>query len=257
MNSSNESNLPLNLTSSLIIYSFISTFLKSIQHSNIQLNQRHYFLLFSVSMSLVGGVRPVDVTADIVIMIDSSDAIGEENYEKEKRLIKYLARLVNVTSEKSRIAVVVYSGFTVLAGRFDGYKSLDEFDKSVDEIPLLGGSYRRMDLALQSAAQVFNSARKGVSKIAVLLTAGRQVPGGISLGSATKQLRNFNASTLVLAVGQQYSKQELSPVVTATGDLFEFPSFDSLLARAKTIGQAIEDKSGKLMPSKKKHSQSQ
>lgn len=177
-------------------------------------------------------------------MVDSSAAVGKDNYEKEKEFIKSLARLVNITSEKSRVAVIMYNRSPILAVRFDGYKTLDEFGKSVDEIPLLGGPYRRMDQALQSAAQVLNSARKDVPKIAVLLTAGRQVPGGISLDTSTKQLQSLNATTLVIAIGQQYSAQELSPVVTVPTDLFEVPSFDVLASRAKKIAQAIKDKSG-------------
>lgn len=204
-------------------------------------------IIFLPFLPLAGVIGRFDVTADIVIMVDSSAAVGGKNYGKEKEFVKSLARLVNITSGKSRIAVVVYSGSTILAVRFDGYKSLDEFDKALDEIPLLGGPYRRMDLALRSAGQVLSSARKDVPKIAVLLTAGSQVPGGISLNSATKQLRSLNASTLVVALGKQYSKPELSAVVTAPKDLFELASFDSLALHARTIGQAIEDITGKYL----------
>ena len=177
-------------------------------------------------------------------MMDSSSSVSEENFEKEKEFIKYLARLVNITSGKSRVAVIMYSGTTMLAVRFDGYNTFDEFEYSVDEIPLIGGPYRRMDLALQSAARVFNSARKNVSKIAVLLTTGRQIPGGTSLTSAFKQLRSFNADSLVVAIGQQYNKQELSTAVSSQDDLFEVLSFDVLSSYAKNLGEAIADKSG-------------
>lgn len=190
-------------------------------------------------------VRPSDITADIVFMMDSSSSVSKENYEKEKEFIKYLARLVNITSEKSRMAVIVYSGTTMFAVRFDGYSSFDEFDYSVDEIPLIGGPYRRMDLALQSAGRVFNSVRKNVSKIAVLFTAGRQVPGGSSLTSYYKQLQSFHADTLVVAIGKQYNEEELRTVVSLPKDIIKVPSFDTLALHAKNLGEAIEDKAGK------------
>ena len=195
-------------------------------------------------MSLVGDNRPFDVTADIVFMVDSSATVGSKNYQKEKEFVKFLARLVNITSENTRIAVIVYNSSPSVVVQFGDYKSIAEFDELVDNITLLGGSYRRMDLALELAARLLISARSNVSKIAVLLTAGRQLPGGISLDTATEELRNLNATTLVVAIGQQYNKQELSPVVTAPEDLFELSSFDELALRAKTVGQAIEDKSG-------------
>lgn len=178
-------------------------------------------------------------------MMDSSSSVGKENYEKEKEFIKYLARLVNITSEKSRVAVIMYSGTTMFAVRFDGYSSFDEFEYSVDEIPLIGGPYRRMDLALQSAGRVFNSARKNVSKIAVLLTAGRQFPDGNLLTSSYKQLQSLNADTLVVAIGKQYNKEELSTVVSTPKDIIEVPSFYTLALHAKNLGEAIEDKAGK------------
>ena len=188
----------------------------------------------------------MDVTADIVFMVDSSASVGNPNYKKEKDFVKSLARLVNATSEKSRVAVIAYSRSTIPVVRFDGYQSLEDFDKKVDDMPLLGESYRRMDVALQSAAQILNSARQHSPKIAVLLTAGRQVPGGVSLDTATQPLRNLNVTVLVVAVGQQYNKQELDPVVSEQKDLFEIESFNVLLSRARTIGEAIEEKSGNL-----------
>lgn len=177
-------------------------------------------------------------------MLDSSASLDEEDYKNQKEFVRHLARLLNATSENSRIAVIVYSGSTILVEGFSGYKSLDEFDNSIDDIPLLGGPYRRMNLALKFAGQVLNSARKDVSKVAVLLTAGRQFPGGTSLAPSANQLRGLNAVVLVVAVGRQYSKQELSPVIAAAEDLFEVPSFEALASSAKIIGQAIEDKSG-------------
>ena len=197
-------------------------------------------------MSLGGSNRPLDVTADIVFMVDSSASVGNPNYKKEKEFVKSLARLVNATSEKSRVAVIAYSRSTIPVVRFDGYQSLNDLEKKVDDMPLLGESYRRMDVALQSAAQILNSARQHTPKIAVLLTAGRQIPGGVSLDTATQPLRNLNVTVLVVAVGQQYNKRELDPVVSEQKDLFEIESFNVLLSRARTIGKAIEEKSGNL-----------
>lgn len=188
----------------------------------------------------------MDVTVDIVFMVDSSASVGNPNFKKEKEFVKSLARLVNVTSEKSRVAVIAYSRSTIPVVRFDGYQSLDDLDKKVDDMPLLGESYRRMDVALQSAAQILNSARQHTPKIAVLLTAGRQIPGGVSLDTAARPLRNLNVTVIVVAVGQQYNKQELDPVVSEQKDLFEIESFNVLLSRARTIGKAIEEKSGNL-----------
>ena len=179
-------------------------------------------------------------------MVDSSASVGNPNYEKEKDFVKSLARLVNATSEKSRVAVIAYSRSTIPVVRFGSYQSLDDLDKKVDDMPLLGESYRRMDVALQSAAQILNSARQHTPKIAVLLTAGRQIPGGVSLDTATQPLRNLNVTVLVVAVGQQYNKQELDAVVSEQKDLFEIESFNVLLSRARTIGEAIEEKSGNL-----------
>ena len=203
---------------------------------------------YSIFLSLGGVNRLLDVTADIVFMVDSSASVGSENYQKEKEFVKSLARLVNVTSEKSKVAVIAYSTRTIPVVQFDGYQSLDDLDEKVDDMPLLGGSYRRMDVALQKASQILlNSARQHAPKIAVLLTAGRQIPSGVSLDTATQPVRSLNGTVIVVALGQQYDKRELDPVVSEPKDLFEIESFDVLLSRARTIGKAIEEKSGNFL----------
>ena len=207
----------------------------------IQLN---YFHLFLKTTEQDKPVRPMEFSADIVFIVDSSNEVSRENYSKEKGFVKSLAKTLNLTPGKSRAAVIIYSNQASIEVKFDDHANSTSFDEAVDKLPYLG-LLRRMDLGLQKAADAMKDARAGVPKVAVLLTAGRQSPPRELLDESVKPLRKLGAKVFVVAVGSKPDAQELLRIVDQPGDVRRVPNFDGLSSQTKPISKYIVNNTGK------------
>ena len=72
---------------------------------------------------------------DLAFIVDSSASIGSKNYMKEKHFVKQLARSFGVAPGHSRAALVLYSNSSSVKAGFDQYPTLEEFHKTVDDLP--------------------------------------------------------------------------------------------------------------------------
>ena len=118
-----------------------------------------------------------------------------------------------------------------------------DFEKRVDRAALIG-TPRRMDRALEYAAQVLAASVRR-RKIVILLTTGRQSPGGKSLDEAVNPLDRLGAHTFVVAIGQGPANQELLATVDRARDVFTVVSPNELPSRTQRIGTDIRDKPSK------------
>ena len=168
---------------------------------------------------------------DLAFIVDSSGSIGSKNYLKEKHFIKQLARSFGVAPGQSRAALVLYSNSASVKAGFDQYPTLEEFHKSVDDLPYEEGS-TRIDLALEKANQeVFPQARKGVPKIAILITDGKQTKTADSKGleEASEPLRKAGVRVLAVGVGLGVDINELRSVTESDDDVVLAPNSSDLL----------------------------
>lgn len=189
-------------------------------------------------------VRPMEFTADVVFIVDSSSEVSRENYIKEKGFVKSLAKTLNLAPGKTRGSVVVYSSVASLLIRFSEYSNSTAFDKAVDDLPYLG-SLRRMNLGLQEAAVAMKDARPGVPKVVVLVTSGRQSLSNSSLPQSVKPLIDLGANVFVVAIGSQPDDLELRPVVKEPEDVLKVSKFDDLTSQMRPIARHIVNKTGK------------
>ncbi|XP_015765671.1 PREDICTED: collagen alpha-1(XXVIII) chain-like [Acropora digitifera] len=168
---------------------------------------------------------------DLAFIVDSSGSIGSKNYLKEKHFIKQLARSFGVAPGQSRAALVLYSNSASVKAGFDQYPTLEEFHKSVDDLPYEEGS-TRIDLALEKASQeVFPKARKGLFKIAILISDGKQTRAADSKGlrEASEPLRSADVHVLAVGVGSDVDSNELRLVTESDDDVVVPLSFSNLL----------------------------
>lgn len=191
-------------------------------------------------------IRPLDITADVLFIVDSSSEVGQDNFVKEKDFIKSLAKSLNVSPEKSRVSVIIYSSTPRVEIKFGDYTTSSDFDRALDKLSYVGKT-RRMDLALESAARVLSGARSSVPRIAILLTSGRQSqePGARHLADAVQPLQSLGSKVYVVAVGKESSSQELSVIVEGPKDIFSVASFGELKPRARFIAADVADRSSK------------
>lgn len=147
------------------------------------------------------------------------------------------------SSQQVRAALIIYSDYEVVKSTFRQFKSVQSFEQVVDSAELLGGK-RRVDRALETAAEQFDRTLAGTKRLVTLLTAGPQVKYGTkSLHDAARPLRSVGAKTYVVAIGDTVDTDELRPAVQRPDDVIKVPSFPFLEKRAEdTVRHVLEIK---------------
>ena len=190
-------------------------------------------------------MRPTDIDADVIFLLDSSQSVRREDYRKEKDFVKAMARSLNVSPGKSQIAVIVYGATAQTLVRFSDDSSSSALDNRIDSLPTVGGE-RRIDTALGKAAAILATARPSSPKIILLLTAGKHVSvgGGQSLADAARSIRALDGRAFAVAVGPEVDVQELREVVEAPSHVFSVPTYDGLHSQVEPISRKIAQDSG-------------
>ena len=116
------------------------------------------------------------------------------------------------------------------------------FVAKIDSVSLLN-TPRRIDKALEYAAQLLTG--KEGRKIVVLLTAGKQTPGGTPLEDAVEPLRRMGVQTFVVAIGRKPDARELFPIIDNSKDLIDVRDPKTLRARALGIAKQVREKPSK------------
>ena len=156
---------------------------------------------------------------------------------KEKHFVKQLARSFGVARGHSRAALVLCSNSSSVKAGFDQYPTLEEFHKIVDDLPYERG-ITRIDLALETASQkVFPQARRAVSKIAILITDGKQTHTDHSKGlrEASEPLRRAGVRVLAVGIGSGVDPDQLRLVTESNDDLVVPQSFSHLLLEVRNL----------------------
>ena len=189
---------------------------------------------------------------DLAFIVDSSASIQEINYQKEKEFVKRLAHSFGVAPGQSRAALVLYSTSPSIKAAFDQYHTLEEFHKAVDELPYEKG-LSRIDLALEKASQeIFPQARKGVPKIAILITAAKQTQAADNKGlkEASDPLRSAGVHVLAVGIGSGVDPDELRLVTESEDDVVVAQGLPDLLLQLENLTSRVWKLAGecKLVP---------
>ena len=185
---------------------------------------------------------PLQPTTDVVFLLDASQRVLQEVYTEQKEFVKRLANHFNINTSGPRGSVIIYAENTYTVARF----SDSRFEERIDRAPRLKEMSRRMDLALQSVAQVLVASGRDGRKIVVLLTTGKQFQGGKTISEAIKPLQRIGAQTFVVAIGDKPQVRELYSVVNNNQDIFQVARFSDLRRQARPISRKIRDKPSKL-----------
>ena len=172
-------------------------------------------------------MKPRVIVGDVVFLLDSSDGVTPVNFKKEKEFVKSFAKRLNASSGKVRAAVVAYSSYSRLAFDLNGYDSLSEFERLVDEVAHVGGT-RRMDKALHEAANVLKYSHTFRPKFVFLLTAGSQLVDLQSLVESVEPLHKIDATVYVVSIGRVPDRHALEEVAGDLRHIHQVTSFDEL-----------------------------
>nr|XP_055076767.1 collagen, type XXVIII, alpha 1a [Misgurnus anguillicaudatus] len=108
---------------------------------------------------------------ELVFIIDSSESVGPENFEVVKDFVNALIDRASVSWDATRVGVVLYSHVNTVVSSLQQMSDQSGIKAAVRRMPYLGeGTFTGS--AIRQAAQLFQAARPGVRKVAVVLTDG-------------------------------------------------------------------------------------
>lgn len=166
------------------------------------------FLLFTAD-----AIPPLDITADMLFLVDSSSAVPRANYGEELRFLQQIVNQFNVSPRYVRAGIIPYGNTAQLSIPLGRHATNEAINRSIDSLPYIGGA-KRIDRALWLANQTFSQARRLVPKILLILTHGGQLADvGTNIRLPVKALRDQGVSIFTIAIGDDVDYSRLNYIV--------------------------------------------
>jgi hypothetical protein len=174
----------------------------------------------------------------VIFLVDSSLRVSKSNFVRQKEFVKQIGRQLNIMEGRSRGALVSYGNTARISFSFDNYTTAEDFERSVERAPYVGGN-RRTDKALEAARELVSKARPHFPTLVVLLTAGRQGPGAGSLITAAQPLRKPGVAIYAVSIGPETDDTELRQVVKKPQNLIKIKEFTDLRPKVQDVAKQV------------------
>ncbi|XP_075545715.1 sushi, von Willebrand factor type A, EGF and pentraxin domain-containing protein 1-like [Dermacentor variabilis] len=177
---------------------------------------------------------------DIVFVLDESGSIGEDNFPAERNFTEMTARLLTVSPDFSRLAVVTYGSDNKLHINHisDGGGSMCSFLHELNTIGYRGGSTMTRE-ALKLANSLLGQGRLGVHKIIILISDGRADSNNKPNDFARELKRS---GVIIFAVGvASINRAELEEVATSPKHIYMLTSFPYIKEVNSDLRKDIHD----------------
>ncbi|XP_041584026.1 collagen alpha-1(XXVIII) chain isoform X1 [Vulpes lagopus] len=146
------------------------------------------------------GPKCKETPLELMFVIDSSESVGLENFEIIKSLVKTLSDQVALDLATARIGIINYSHKVEKVAHLTQFSNKDDFKLAVDNMQYLGeGTYTAT--ALHEANHMFEAARPGVKKVALVITDGQtDSRDEKNLTEVVKRASDINVEIFVIGV---------------------------------------------------------
>ena len=176
-----------------------------------------------------------EVPVDVGFIVDSSGSISLTGYGNIKNFIKGISVFMGFKPDQTHVGVVLYSKIAEVALKFGKHPHLRKLFRSIHNLPHRKDR-TRIDLGLQTAnTSLFSregGMRENVTKIAILLTDGKQttenVKDLIPLREAANFLKQRGITIFVVGIGKNIDRGELRQIVDKEDQLIEAKTFAEL-----------------------------
>lgn len=180
---------------------------------------------------------------ELVFVIDSSESVGPDNFNVIKDFVNAVVDRTTVSWNATRVAVVLYSNINVVVVSLKQEATADEVKSAINDMNYLGeGTYTGS--AIQKANQVFEAARPGVRKVAIIITDGQtDKRDSVSLESAVTKAKESKVEMFVIGVinesdpNSEEFKKELNLIASDpdSDHMFLIRDFEKLQALEKRL----------------------
>lgn len=146
------------------------------------------------------GLRCSERPQELVFVVDSSESVGPEDFDRVKDFLSALIERVPVSRESTRVGVVLYSHVATVTAELRQGADGPAARAAVRAMPYLGeGTYTGS--ALQRALQVLRASRPGARRVLLLVTDG-QTDGRdpVDLEEAAREARDGGVEVFVVGV---------------------------------------------------------
>uniref|UniRef100_A0A4W5KAZ8 Collagen alpha-1(XXVIII) chain n=1 Tax=Hucho hucho TaxID=62062 RepID=A0A4W5KAZ8_9TELE len=203
------------------------------------------------------GIKCKERPMELVFVIDSSESVGPENFEIIKDFVTALVDRTTVGRNATRIGLVLYSLDVHLEFNLARYMTKQDVKQAIRKMPYVGeGTYT--STAIRKATQeAFYSARKGVRKVAIVITDGqtdKREP--VKLDIAVREAHAANIEMYALGIvntsdtTQAEFLRELNLIASDPDSehMYLIDDFNTLPAlESKLVSQFCEDENGALV----------
>ena len=184
---------------------------------------------------------PCQFSTDITFLVDSSKDIGKGDFSRQTTFLKLITKSFG---NNSRSAVVTYGEKASIFASFDQFPNIPDFQKAVANLTqdTDGSGNGRLDEAVNLATRdVFPKSRPGVSKLAVVLTDGKQATGphAVELKQAFETSRKAGIRMHPVDVGKTMNVEKWSNLVERKQDLLQVDNFQDLTLKVHEIAASI------------------
>lgn len=156
-----------------------------------------------------------------------------------KDFVKRSAAEFGVAPGKSRAAVILFSENAEVNIKFGDAPTLKSFQAKVDKLKHQQGRATLIDKALKLAKDLLipeSKERKGVKKVALLLTDGKQTNDpGTDLEEASKPLHDAKVVTIAVGIGDSVEKTELKKIAKSENDVVITKNYTDLQNKLLSI----------------------
>lgn len=190
-------------------------------------------------------IPPLQITADILFLLDSSSAVSKENYRQELSFLRKIVGQFEISPRYVRAGIIPYGKTAELAVPLGSRTTNEAINRSIISLPYIGGN-KRIDRALKLAYQAFSKARPLVPKILLIFTHGGQlIDPGTDLRLPVQNLRGQGVSVFVIAIGDGVDYSKLNQIV-GSSNIIEDKSSEALQPYLSSAASYIRVNSGKV-----------
>uniref|UniRef100_A0A8C7IBT5 Collagen alpha-1(XXVIII) chain n=1 Tax=Oncorhynchus kisutch TaxID=8019 RepID=A0A8C7IBT5_ONCKI len=203
------------------------------------------------------GIKCKERPMELVFVIDSSESVGPENFEIIKDFVAALVDRVTVGRNATRIGLVLYSLEVKLEFNLARHMTKQDVKQAIRKMPYIGEGTHTGTAIRKATQEAFYSSRKGVSKVAIVITDGqtdKREP--VKLDIAVREAHAANIEMYALGIvnmsdpTQPEFLRELNLIASDPNSehMYLIDDFNTLPAlESKLVSKFCEDENGGLI----------
>ncbi|XP_064602245.1 collagen alpha-6(VI) chain-like [Liolophura sinensis] len=199
-------------------------------------NSQHSFFvddfdaLSAIKDSVVDKTCDYCHVADMIIIMDASSSIGEEDYTTMKNFVKDFLQFFVIGQERVRVGLLTYNVNPHIEFQLNSFYTHAPMFAAIDNLnPTAVGTWT--DKALKTAREVMltevNGARVGSPKLVITLTDGQSRDPNATIAQANL-MKATGAQMFSIGIGKWISQAELKVLASRDDYVFEVANFDGL-----------------------------